>query len=100
MTLRRWLVAGWILMAATAGCAVAGAVLALDAVGGPFVIYGATANEPFKFLLDPVKFLLGIILAVLAGVWFFGGLACFFWGAIADSRQQMGQILQGLRGGD
>lgn len=41
----------------------------------------------------------GFICAVLAGAAFFTGLACFFWGALLDSRQQMARVLDLLRGG-
>jgi len=40
--------------------------------------------------------MLGVVLAVLAGVAFFSAMACFFWGAMLDSRQLMAQILQSV----
>jgi hypothetical protein len=33
---------------------------------------------------------------IFAGVAFFSGMACFFWGAMLDSRQRMAEILEAL----
>jgi hypothetical protein len=51
-------------------------------------------------VIDPSELLLGVVLAVLAGVAFFSGIACFFWGAMLDSRQRMARILQSLHRGE
>jgi hypothetical protein len=97
MTPRHWFVIGWLFIVATAGLALAGGVLVLNALSGgyqaypaPQIILGPT-HTPFSLIL-------GVVLAVLAGVTFFSGIACFFWGAMLDSRQQMTQILQSLAG--
>jgi hypothetical protein len=97
MTLRRWFVAGWLFIAATAGLAVAGAVLVLDAFGKGFQVYPASSQIIFNPSQTPSGLMLGVVLAVLAGVAFFSGLACFFWGAMSDSRQRMAEILQSLQ---
>jgi hypothetical protein len=96
MTPRHWFVAGWLFIAATAGLAVAGAVLVLTAVSGGFRVYPASLQVIFSSSWNPSGFLLGLVLAVLAGVAFFSGMACFFWGAMLDSRQRMAEILQSL----
>src|SRR5262249_38855111 len=44
-------------------------------------------------------FVRGLICAVLAGVAFFGGLACFFWAAHLRSLHQMMRIRQSPPGG-
>lgn len=93
---RRWLVAGWLFFVATAGLAVSGAILALAAVCGQHVQPYTALGSILPARLDSSEFIIGIILAVLAGVAFFSGLACFFWGAMLASRQRMEQILQSL----
>jgi hypothetical protein len=97
MTPRHWFVVGWLFIVATAGLAVAGSVLVLSALSSGYQVYPAP-----QIILGPThtsfSLMLGVILAVLAGVGFFSGIACFFWGAMLDSRQQMAQILQSLPG--
>jgi len=93
---RHWFVAGWLSIAATAGLAVAGAVLVLDAVSSGFQVYPASSQIVVGPSQTPFGLMLGVVLAVLAGVAFFSGLACFFWGAMLDSRQRMAEILQSL----
>jgi hypothetical protein len=96
MTPRHWLVAGWLFIVATAGLAVAGAVLVLNAVSGGIQVYPDSAQIVFSPSRTPFGLVLGLVLAVLAGVAFFSGIACFFWGALSDSRQRMAEILQSL----
>jgi hypothetical protein len=83
-------------MVATAGLAVAGSVLVLNALSGGYQLYSASS----QIILSPTHtafgLMLGVVLAVLAGVTFFSGMACFFWGAMLDSRQRMAEILQSL----
>jgi hypothetical protein len=43
-----------------------------------------------------VDFLRGLVLAVLAGVAFFSGLACFFWSASRRRQELLEEILQRL----
>jgi hypothetical protein len=98
MSPRHWFVAGWLFIAATAGLAIAGAVLVLNAVSRGFEVYPASSQiivglGPSQ---TPFGLMLGVVLAVLAGVAFFSGMACFFWGAMLDSRQRMAEILQSL----
>jgi len=93
---RHWFVAGWLFIAATAGLAVAGGVLVLNAVSGGFHVYPASSQIIIGPSQTPFGLMLGVVLAVLAGVAFFSGMACFFWGAMLDSRQRMAEILQSL----
>ena len=99
MTPHRWLIAGWVCIAATAVLAAAAAFLALDAFSPPtfqpLTVPRVIAPGPGA----PAELMGGLISAVLAGVAFFTGLACFFWGALLDSRQQLASILELLRGG-
>jgi hypothetical protein len=91
---RHWFVAGWLFIVATAGLAVAGAVLVLNAASSGFQVYPDSSQVVFSPSGIPFGLMLGVVLAVLAAVAFFSGLACFFWGAMLDSRQRMAQILQ------
>jgi hypothetical protein len=97
MTPRHWFVAGWLFIVATAGLAIAGAVLVLNAVSSGFQVYPASSQIVINPSQTPFGLMLGVVLAVLAGVAFFSGLACFFWGAMLDSRQRMTEILRLLR---
>jgi hypothetical protein len=47
-------------------------------------------------LLQPGGLLHSIIFGVLAGVAFFTGMACFFWSAVTEARQQRAEIISGL----
>lgn len=96
MTPRRWFVAGWLFLIAAAGLAVSGATLALAATDGLYVQPDTVPGNVLPVGPDTAELMIGVILAVLAGVAFFSGLACFFWGATLDSRQRMEQILQSL----
>jgi hypothetical protein len=93
---RRWFVAGWVFIIATAVLAVAGAVLVLNAVSGRDQFYAGSSQIIFHPSQSPFGLMVGIVFAVLAGVAFFSGMACFFWGAMLDSRHQMAEILQSL----
>ena len=98
MTPRSWITAGWVSIAAAAGLAVAAISQALDAVSPacvqPFVTTGLHVTCPGA----AAGFVRGLICAVLAGVAFFSGLACFFWAAHRRSLQQMMQIRQSPAG--
>jgi hypothetical protein len=96
MTPRHWFIAGWLFIVATAGLAAAGGVLVLNAVGSGFQVYPASSQIVLGPRQTPFGLMLGIVLAVLAGVAFFSGMACFFWGAMLDSRQRMAEILRAL----
>ena len=86
-------------IAAAAGLAVAAVIQALDAVNPtcaqPFVTTGLI---PVTCPGAAAGFVRGLICAVLAGVAFFSGLACFFWAAHRRSLQQMMQIRQSPAG--
>ncbi|MFB4314019.1 hypothetical protein [Actinomadura sp. 21ATH] len=96
MTPKRWIVLGW--------CALA--VAALLALVGALQVFGSVTSPSFRTLeigrgqearlLDPVAFLRGLVLAVLAGVAFFSGLACFFWSASRRRQELFEEILQRL----
>jgi hypothetical protein len=98
MTPRHWFAAGWIFIIAAAALAVVAAVLALNAVSGHNAqVFVGSPGITFAAGQDSFRLLLGVVLAVLAGVAFFSGIACFFWGAMLDGRQRMAQILQSAR---
>lgn len=46
--------------------------------------------------VQPGGLLLSVLFGVLAGVAFFTGLACFFWSAMTEARQQRAEIVSGL----
>lgn len=97
MSPRHWFVAGWVFISTTAVLGAAGAVLVLTASSGHDQLYPDSSSQiVFQPSQSPSGLMLGIVLAVLAGVAFFSGMACFFWGAMADSRQRMTEILQSL----
>jgi hypothetical protein len=95
MTPRLWITAGWVSIAAAAGLAVAAVIQALDAVNSTCAPPFATTGLIHFTCQDAAAgFVRGLICAVLAGVAFFSGLACFFWAAHQRSMQQMMQIRQ------
>jgi hypothetical protein len=96
MTPRHWFIAGWLFVVATAGLAAAGGVLVLNAVDSGFQVCPASSQIVLGPSQTPFGLMLGVVLAVLAGVAFFSGMACFFWGAMLDSRQRMAEILRAL----
>lgn len=86
-------------IAVAVGLAVAAIVQVLDAVRPR----GLQPFSPSQIVLGslgtPAELMRGFISAVLSGVAFFTGLACFFWGALLDYRQQMARVLEHLRDG-
>jgi hypothetical protein len=102
MTPHRWFTAGWVSIALMVVLAVVSAVLTLDAVAHGSGVRPLRIDRVTSIVTDgPVtagEFLGGLICAVLAGVAFFSGIACFFWGALLDSRQQMARLLASLPG--
>jgi hypothetical protein len=101
MTPRWWITAGWVSIAAAAGLAVAAIAQALEAVNPTCVQPPVTGGlAPVTCPGAAAEFARGLICAVLAGVAFFSGLACFFWAAHLRSMQQMtrtGQSPAGAR---
>lgn len=93
MTPQRWIIAGWVLMAAVPVFGGVSLVQALDSVHHDMRIL--PVNPPPA--VDAGQLLGAVILAVIAGVAFFSGLACFFWSAMLESRQQTARILEALR---
>lgn len=95
MTPHRWTIGGWACIVAAVALAVAAAVQALDAVS----VHTFTPSQIFSAgMAGPVELMRGFICAVASGVAFFTGLACFFWSALLDSRQQMARIVELLHG--
>lgn len=88
-----WKVAGWLLVAIAAVLAVIAAIMALDAVSQPDVIVpyipGPGQPGPSRLVLAPVELLRAVIIAVLSGVAFFGGLTCFLLGVLNALRRQL-----------
>lgn len=70
--------------------------------GGPEMVpaYGSTGMLlPAQFAnLALAGLLRAVIFGVLAGVAFFTGLACFFWSAVVEAREQRAAILERLAG--
>lgn len=95
VTARSWIITGWVSIAATAGLAIAAIVQALDAVTPrcvpPLVTHGLIL---FACQGAAAEFVRGLICAVLAGVAFFSGLACFLWAAHRRYMQEMTRIRQ------
>ena len=95
VTARSWIITGWVSIAATAGLAIAAIVQALDAVTPrcvpPLVTHGLIL---FACQGAAAEFVRGLICAVLAGVAFFSGLACFLWAVHLRWMQQMTRIGQ------
>ena len=90
MAPRSWITAGWVSIAASAGLAVAAITQTLEAVNSvcvPPLVTGRLARVTCQGA--GAEFVRGLICAVLAGVAFFSGLACFFWAAHLRSVQQM-----------
>jgi hypothetical protein len=82
MSSRLWITAGWTFIAVTAGLGIAAIVQTLNAVNStcaqPLVTDGLFRSACPG---TGAEFVRGLICAVLAGVAFFSGLACFFWAA-------------------
>jgi glycerol uptake facilitator-like aquaporin len=99
MTTRWWITAGWMFIAVATGLAIAAIAQALGAVTpgcvGPLVTHGLI---PVMCQGAAAEFVRGLICAVLAGVAFFSGLACFWWAAHVRTVQRMTQIGQGQAG--
>lgn len=95
MSLRSWYVLGWLLMLATAILAIAGGILAVYGIGLKFgqPTLAPLAGSAPSVQANLTQFMLGIVLAVCAGVTFFSGLAAFFWGAMSDHRKRLDKIL-------
>ena len=99
MAPRSWITAGWVSIATTTGLAIVAVVQTLDAVNRtcvqPLVASGLLQSAcPGA----GAEFVRGLICAVLAGVAFFSGLACFFWAAHLRSMRLMTQIRQSQTG--
>jgi len=99
MTPRSWITAGWVSIAAAAGLAVAAIIQALDAAS-PACVQPFVTTGLIHFTCQGAAdgFVRGLICAVLAGVAFFSGLACFFWAAHLRCMQQMMRIRQSPAG--
>jgi hypothetical protein len=99
MTPRWWITAGWVSIAATAALAAAAAAQALEAVSPTCAQPTVTTGlSPAICQGAGAEFVRGLICAVLAGVAFFSGLACFFWAAHLRSMQQLTRSRQSQTG--
>jgi hypothetical protein len=96
---RSWITAGWVSIAITAGLAFTAIVQVLEAAS-PACIQPLAATGAVHFTCQGAgaEFARGLICAVLAGVAFFSGLACFFWAAHLRCMQQMARIRQSQDG--
>jgi hypothetical protein len=78
MAARWWIAGGWLALAIAASLAFAAIFKTMEAVNRtcmqPFVTSGTCPGSGAEFMR-------GLICAVLAGVGFFSGLACFLWAA-------------------
>ena len=90
---RGWITVGWLFIVAMAGLAIAAITLVL---GGVSVGHACIQLAGVTSLGTGAGLLIGLICAVGAGVAFFSGLACFFWGALLDFRQQLARVLEHL----
>jgi hypothetical protein len=99
MTSRSWIIAGWVLIAVTAGLAIAAIVQVLD-VGGSACVQLLVPNGLIRSTCRGIgaEFVHGLICAVLAGVAFFSGLSCFLWAAHLRCMQQMARARQSQAG--
>jgi hypothetical protein len=97
MTPQRWKGAGIVLLGIAALLVVAAVVSVLYVGVSP----GSLRFEQYQ----PISIglfgagtglLRGVVLGAFAGVAFFLGLACFFWSALAEARQQRADILTEL----
>jgi hypothetical protein len=90
MTPRWWITAGWVSIAVAAALAIAAAAQALEAVSPTCAQPVVTTGLAHVICQGAAaEFVRGLICAVLAGVAFFSGLACFFWAAHLRSMQQL-----------
>lgn len=96
MTPQRWKGAGIVLLGVAALLVIAAVVS---------VLYVGVSPVPLRFEYVPIStglfgagtgLLRGVVLGAFAGVAFFLGLACFFWSALAEARQQRADILTEL----
>ncbi|GAA4630864.1 hypothetical protein GCM10023196_057930 [Actinoallomurus vinaceus] len=87
MTSKQWITVGWGFMAGAA-------LLAVTAAVQVFVSIDDDALAPQ--IIHVTAFLRGVVAAVLAGVGFFAGLACFSWSATRRRDDLLEQILSRL----
>lgn len=87
-----WKVAGLIALVAAVPLAVLSIAQAFDAIG-PATVVPTGRPESFRDWTDLAALMRALVLAVLAGVAFFCGLACLFWGALAEGRLQRAEII-------
>lgn len=95
---QRWKTAGWVCVAlCVVFAAVALALAFQDGGTQTFQIGIAFAQNPIVAQSSGV--LRSVVFGVLAGVAFFTGLACFFWSAVVEARQQRAEIIRLLSAG-
>ena len=97
MTSKTWIIAGWALMAGAALLAVVAAVQVFASIDNdPGVAVPLRRDVPAPHVIQVTVFLRGVVAAVLAGVAFFSGLACFSWSATRRRDDLLEQILRRL----
>lgn len=94
--IQRWQVAGWLCVGLSVVFAVVSLVLAFQ--GGPQIVpFGSPRIELLPAVsaeLQGAGLLRAVVFGVLAGVAFFTGLACFFWSAVVQAREQRAEIVR------
>lgn len=88
---QRWKAAGWLCMLAAVVLAAVSMVLALRSQTAFVPAAGLAIVSPFS---TPGGLLRSVVFGVVAGVAFFTGLACFFWSAVVEARQQRAEIIR------
>ncbi len=97
MTPQSWKIAGLIAVAVAVILAIVAIVQAFFAVGRPVPVE-SPALDRVRVVgwIGAAALMRALVLAVLAGVAFFTGLACFFWSAMVEGRLQRAEIIERL----
>ncbi|HEX5115292.1 MAG TPA: hypothetical protein VFW65_08850 [Pseudonocardiaceae bacterium] len=91
---QRWKAAGWLGMLLAVAFATVSLVLALhDATVLPPEVGIRIDLAPNPIVPQATGLLRSVVFGVLAGVAFFTGLACFFWSAVVQARQQRAELI-------
>ncbi|WP_026410875.1 hypothetical protein [Actinomadura oligospora] len=97
MTSDSWISVGRFLMVTAAMLAIVSAGLLFTAIDNdPVVVLPMSRDDPRTQAVHITGFMVGIMVAVLAGVAFFSGLASFFWSATLRRHELLEEILRKL----
>lgn len=99
--IQRWKTAGWLCVGLSVVFAVVSLVLAFQD-GVQIVPPGGARIDllpAVSAVLQVSGMLRAVAFGVLAGVAFFTSLACFFWSAVVEARQQRAEIVRLLENG-